>query len=58
MYVAYNVYNIFSIDLNDIETLHDDEVLYVDCMQSFCNYAHFNNLNVHVTKQSACKRES
>jgi len=55
MYVAYNVYNIFSIDLNDIETLHDDEVLYVDCMQSFCNYAHFNNLNVHVTKQSACK---
>ncbi len=38
--------------------LHDDEVLCVDCMQSFCNYTNFDNLNAHVTKQSTCKWES
>ncbi len=27
-------------------------------MQSFHNHADFDNLNVHVTKQSACKWES
>ena len=47
MYVACNVCNIFSID--DIKTLHDDEVLCIDCMQSFRDCTDFNNLNVHVT---------
>jgi len=48
MYVACNICNIFLIDLNDIETLHDDEVLCIDHMQSFHDHANFNNLNVHV----------
>ncbi len=38
--------------------LRDDEVLCIDCMQSFHNHANFNNLNAHVTKQSACRWES
>ncbi len=38
--------------------LRDDEVLCVDHMQSFRDHADFNNLNVHVTKQSACRWES
>ena len=38
--------------------LHDDEALCIDYVQSFCNHANFNNLNVHVTKQSACRWES
>ena len=29
--------------------LHDDEVLCIDHMQSFRDYADFDNLNVHVT---------
>ena len=32
--------------------LHDDEVLCIDCMQSFHNYANFDNLNVYVTSNS------
>ncbi len=44
--------------MNDIETLHDDEILCVDCMQSFRDCADFNNLNAHVTKQSAYNWES
>ncbi len=28
--------------------LHDDEVLCIDCMQSFHDHTDFNNLNVHV----------
>ncbi len=52
MYVACNVYNIFSIGLNDIEMLHDDEALCIDCMQSFRDHADFNNLNAHVTSNS------
>ncbi len=38
--------------------LHDDEALSVDCMQSFHDHADFDNLNAHVTKQSACRWES
>ncbi len=33
-------------------------MLCIDCMQSFCNHADFDNLNVHVTKQFACRWES
>jgi len=33
--------------LNDIEALRDDEALCIDCMQSFRDYADFNNLNAH-----------
>ncbi len=58
MYVACNVYNIFSIDLNDIKTLHDDEALCINYMQSFRDCTNFNNLNAHAIKQSACKWES
>jgi len=29
--------------------LHDDEVLCIDCMQSFHDHADFDNLNAHVT---------
>jgi len=35
--------------LNDIETLHDDEVLCIDRMQSFRDRADFVNLNAHAT---------
>ncbi len=35
--------------------LHDDEVLYINHVQSFYNHANFNNFNVHVTKQFTCK---
>ncbi len=38
--------------------LHDDEALCIDCMQSFYDHTDFNNLNVHVIKQSACRWES
>ncbi len=38
--------------------LRDDEALCIDRMQSFHNCADFNNLNAHVTKQSACRWES
>ncbi len=38
--------------------LHDDEALCVDCMQSFHDHADFNNLNAHVTKQSAHRWKS
>ena len=48
MYVACNVYNIFSIGLNDIEMLHDDEALCIDCMQSFRDCTDFDNLNAHL----------
>ncbi len=44
--------------MNDIEVLHDDEVLCIDHMQSFHDHADFNNLNVHVAKQSACRWEN
>jgi len=44
--------------LNDIEALHDDEALCIDHMQSVRDHANFNNLNVHVIKQSACKWEN
>ena len=30
--------------------LHDDEALCIDCMQSFHDYANFDNFNAHVTK--------
>ncbi len=33
-------------------------MLCVDHMQSFYDHADFNNLNVHVTKQFACRWES
>ncbi len=29
--------------------LHDDEVLCIDRMQSFCDHVDFDNLNVHAT---------
>ena len=29
--------------------LYNDEVLCIDQVQSFCNHADFDNLNVHVT---------
>ncbi len=32
--------------------LHDDKVLCVDCMQSFCDHANFDNLNVHAISNS------
>jgi len=35
--------------LNDIETLHDDEALCIDRMQSFHDYADFDNFNAHAT---------
>jgi len=44
--------------LNDIKMLRDDEALCVDRMQSFRDRADFNNLNAHVTKQSACRWEN
>ncbi len=28
--------------------LRDDEVLCIDCMQSLCDHADFNNFNAHV----------
>ena len=36
--------------LNDIKMLHNDKALCIDCMQSFCNHANFNNFNVHAIK--------
>ncbi len=38
--------------------LHDDEVLCIDCRQSFHDHANFDNLNAHVTKQSAYRWKS
>ncbi len=38
--------------------LRDDEALCIDHMQSFRNHADFDNLNAHVTKQSAHRWES
>ncbi len=36
----------------------DDEVLCINHMQSFHDCTNFNNLNVHVTKQFACRWKS
>ena len=49
MYDACNICNIFSINLNDIEALHDDEALCIDRVQSFRDCTDFDNLNAHVT---------
>ncbi len=38
--------------------LRDDEALCVNRMQSFYDHADFDNLNAHVTKQSACRWEN